>query len=100
MSVKTEVVEKIGSPGRSRTCDILINSSVRGAGFSMISGTSECKTMQIAARDATQAQPRCGPDEHVTSMALEPSDPLIKRPFWDLRTDGYDEVNARESEGW
>jgi hypothetical protein len=29
MSVKTEVLEKIGSPGRSRTCDILINSESR-----------------------------------------------------------------------
>jgi hypothetical protein len=26
VSVKTEVLENIGSPGRSRTCDILINS--------------------------------------------------------------------------
>jgi hypothetical protein len=59
---RTGPAGRFGSPGWARTSDILINSSRRGASFSMISRTSVCRTLQIAARDATQAQPECGRD--------------------------------------
>ena len=66
---------KSGSPGWTRTSDILINSSFRGANPSITSAPAACRSWQIAARHATQAQPdlgshggeKVGPLEEVSS---------------------------------
>ena len=53
----SELLDVVGSPGWTRTSDILINSLVRGANPSITSGSRDCRSRRIAACGATQAQP-------------------------------------------